>query len=87
MSEHDEKWRTVADLAEELQVAEATIVAWIQQGELEAVNAARRPNAQRKHWRIPPSAIRAFRETRSNLPHDAPPAARRRRKPAPPQYV
>lgn len=77
------KWTTVPKLAGELGVDQMKIHAWIQRGELLAVNIAERPNG-RPRWRIPAGAWDAFQAARSNQARLPAPRAPRRRKPAQP---
>ena len=70
---------TPPQFAERLGVAVDKIYAWIQTGQLRALNVAQRANG-RPRYRIPPDAIAEFEESRSTKPLI--PNQRRRRRAA-----
>jgi excisionase family DNA binding protein len=70
---------TVKDICERFCVSEHTVLAWINRGELRAVNVGRRPGAKRPRWRITPEALAAFELART--PSPPPPRGRRRQRP------
>ena len=70
---------TVRDVCERYGVSEHTVLAWINSGELRAVNVGRRPGAKKPRWRITQAALEAFELARTATP---PPPRTRRRKPA-----
>ncbi|HJZ56251.1 MAG TPA: helix-turn-helix domain-containing protein [Gemmataceae bacterium] len=69
---------TVAHIAERYGVSSHTVLAWIDTGELQAVNVARSPRARRPTWRVTAEALAAFEALRSGGP--VPPRASRRRR-------
>jgi excisionase family DNA binding protein len=72
--------RTVADVAARYGVSEHTVLTWIRNRELRAVNVGRRPRAGKPRWRITEDALADFERVRTPTP--PPPQARRRRRPA-----
>jgi len=68
---------SVADVASRLDVPAASVVYWIDSGQLEAVNVAKRQGPGcRRRWRISPAALAAFERNRGSRPPAAqPPAA------------
>ncbi len=74
------KWYSAAEAAKIKNVVTATIIGLIDDGELEAVNVARR-GAKRRRWRISEAMLAAFDERRCSKPaasSDSKPAASRR---------
>jgi excisionase family DNA binding protein len=67
----------VKDLCKRFAVGEHTVLGWIRQGELKAVNVARGTD-RRPHWRISQEALSAFEERRAAKP-PVPRAPRRKR--------
>ena len=67
------KWYSAAEAAKIKNVVTATIIGLIDDGELEAVNVARR-GAQRRRWRISEAMLEAFDERRCSKPIVSPPA-------------
>lgn len=67
----------IKQICERFGVGEHTVLAWIRNGELAAINVARKPDGKPK-WKITPSALEAFELLRT----PSPPATtgRRRRK-------
>src|SRR5207244_1813409 len=76
---------TPSDVSRLLQVNVHQVLAWINSGELRAMNVAKTRNDtrtnKRPRWRIKPDAIADFERSRMNLPMPAP-ARRPRRRPA-----
>jgi excisionase family DNA binding protein len=70
----------VKDLCERYGVGEHTVLAWIRNGELKAINVGRAPGKQKPRWRITEDALKAFEQLRTPTP--PPPKKRRRRQPA-----
>lgn len=56
-------FRTVKDVAELLQVGEATVRRWIKDGDLRAIDIGR-------GWRIDPEDLDDFLRQHANRPHD-----------------
>jgi excisionase family DNA binding protein len=71
---------SVKDLTERYGVGEQTVLAWINCGELRAINVGRRPATKKPRWRITQEALAAFELARTRSPA-LPRAARRRRPP------
>jgi transposase len=69
---------TARQLAERYGVSIHTILAWIREGSLAAVNIARHEGAKRPRWRISEQAVELFELRRQATPR--PPRARARRK-------
>lgn len=59
------QWYSAAQVAKQRSVVTATIIGLIDDGELEAVNVARR-GANRRRWRISDAMLAAFDERRAN---------------------
>lgn len=72
------KWYSAAEVAKIKKVVTATIIGLIDDGELEAVNVARR-GAKRRRWRISEAMLAAFDERRANKPTLNPAATSSRR--------
>ena len=72
------KWYSAAEAAKIKNVVTATIIGLIDDGDLEAVNVARR-GAKRRRWRISEAMLAAFDERRANKPAAAPEAKSSRR--------
>jgi hypothetical protein len=66
----------VRDIAERYGVTIPTVLAWINSGELRAVNVSRRAQSKKPRWRITSAALEAFERLRSITA--APPRPRRR---------
>jgi excisionase family DNA binding protein len=71
---------TVHDVCERYGVTEHTVLLWIRQGELRAVNVGRRQGAGKPRWRISAEALEAFEVSR--MPTPPLPRAARRKRPA-----
>lgn len=71
---------TVSEYAEECGVTQHTVLAWINRGELQAVNMARKLGG-RPSWRISRDAIDRFEATRSAMPRPATTKTRRHKSP------
>ncbi|MGH7172808.1 MAG: helix-turn-helix domain-containing protein [Gemmataceae bacterium] len=71
---------TVRDISARFGVGEHTVLAWINSGELRAVNVGRRPGAKKRRWRISQQALDAFELARTHTP--PPPRTKRRKRPA-----
>ncbi len=59
---HDQ-YQTVQELAERLEVAEATVRQWIKSGELRAIDIG-------KGWRVADTDVERFLKTRETAPRD-----------------
>lgn len=69
---------TIKDLCERFSVGERSVILWIHQGDLKAIDVSRR-HGGRPQWRVTEESLRAFLEARSSV---APPPKRiKRRKP------
>jgi excisionase family DNA binding protein len=66
----------VREVCERLAVAEHTVLSWIRNGELRAINVGRRPGTKKPRWRVTPEALATFVLLRS----PAPPAPKRQRR-------
>ena len=69
---------SVKDMCERYRVGEHTVLVWIHNGELAAIDVSRQ-SAGKPKWRITQDALTAFEISRTATP--APPRAGRRRKP------
>jgi excisionase family DNA binding protein len=69
---------SVNDVADRLGVSERTVLAWIAEKSLRAINVSRKAGAKRPTWRITERALADFEAARTTLPA-APPTIRRRR--------
>jgi excisionase family DNA binding protein len=56
---------TVQDICERYGVTVTTVLAWIDGGELSAINVGRRPGARKPRWRITQEALDAFEQLRT----------------------
>ncbi len=72
------KWYSAAEVAKQRGVVTATIIGLIDDGELEAVNVARR-GAKRRRFRISDPMLDAFDERRATKPAPTPEAKSSRR--------
>jgi excisionase family DNA binding protein len=70
---------SVREVADHYGVSMRTVLQWIDNGSLHAVNVARHPGARRPHWRITDDSLQAFEATRITKPA---PSRSRRRKPS-----
>jgi excisionase family DNA binding protein len=57
---------TVKDVCNRFDVHEQSVLSWIHNGELKAVNVGREPGKQKPRWRITEEALREFEEKRTN---------------------
>ena len=57
--------KTVKDVCDLYQVTPNTVLGWIHNGELKAVNVGRRMGANKPRWRISDAAITAFESLRT----------------------
>lgn len=76
-----EQYYRVQQAAELADVEEETVLWWIEQKELAAVNVAKNPNGKRPRWRIPESELGAFllrRRTQKATPDPRPSRAPKR---------
>ncbi|MGO8747579.1 MAG: helix-turn-helix domain-containing protein [Thermoguttaceae bacterium] len=71
----------IKDLCKRYAVGEHTVLGWIRNGELKAVNVGRTPTARKPRWRITEEALTAFELLRTPIPPA--PKTRRRRQSAP----
>ena len=69
---------SVKDLCERYGVTEHTVLGWIRDGELRAINVGRKVGSKKPRWRITAEALEAFELRRTVSP---PPPRARRRKP------
>ena len=67
----------IKDVTKRYGVGEHTVLGWIRNGELRAVNVGRTPGARKPRWRITEEALTAFELLRTPTP---PPPRTRRRK-------
>jgi hypothetical protein len=72
----------VKDLCLRFSVGEHSVLAWIRNGSLKAVDVSRKPGGRPK-WRVTQAALEAFEASRTPTP----PAPRGRRKKQPPEVV
>ncbi len=72
---------SIRNLTERYGVSEHTVLYWIRNGELRAVNVGRRPGAKKPRWRVTQSALEAFESLRANSP-PMPRTGRRKQQPA-----
>jgi excisionase family DNA binding protein len=68
---------TVRDICDRYGVNEHTVLTWIRNGELRAVNVGRKLGSQKPRWRITTEALQAFEAMRT--PQPLPPRTRRRK--------
>jgi excisionase family DNA binding protein len=68
---------TVKEVAERFRVGDASVLQWIHDGLIKAIQVNRKSGAKKPHWRIPQSAIDAFEAIRT--PTAPAPRARRRK--------
>lgn len=78
-------YQTPPQIAKRYSVKAETVISWIRNGELAALNLAKR-GSMRPRYRISPEALEAFERLRSVVPK-APPAPRPRRNPAVKRFV
>jgi hypothetical protein len=71
---------TVRDISGRYAVSVHTVLAWIANGQLRAVNVSRRLGAKKPRWRVTQQALEQFEFTRTATP--PPPRARRKKQPA-----
>jgi hypothetical protein len=69
---------TVQDLATRYAVTPHTVLHWIKNGDLKALNVGRRLGAGKPRWRVTPEAIQEFEKVRTPTPSLA--RARRRKR-------
>ncbi|AMV23455.1 Helix-turn-helix domain protein [Gemmata sp. SH-PL17] len=72
---------TVADLQKRYMVTANTVLGWIRNGDLKAINVGRTAARQKARWRITQAALEAFEQSRTPSPPPAP-SPRRRKSPA-----
>lgn len=58
----------VRDICNRYSVNEHTVLAWIHNGELKAVNVGVAPGKKKPRWRITQEALEAFEALRTNAP-------------------
>jgi len=63
-----ERTYTVRDLCERYGVNEHTVLGWIAQGELRAINVGRSPDRKKPRWRITAEALATFEQLRTPTP-------------------
>jgi excisionase family DNA binding protein len=75
---------TPPEIAKRLRIRPSKVLAWIQSGELAALNIAEKANGKRPRYRVATEALKAFHASRRVIPAPAPPAppAPRKRGPA-----
>lgn len=59
---------TPADLSERYAVTVHTVLGWIHDGSLRAINVGRKPGAKKPRWRITLEAIEQFESLRASAP-------------------
>jgi excisionase family DNA binding protein len=69
---------SVRQICERFNVTQQTVLRWIQDGQLAALNVARRLGGKRPTWRVSEQAIEAFEALRTATP--PPPRSTRRRR-------
>lgn len=74
---------SVADVAQRYAVGGATVLHWIREGELKAVNVSRSARSKRPTWRITEAALAAFEAART----PGPPVPKTRRNKQPSEVV
>lgn len=62
------EWYTPQDISERYAVALSTVLNWIKNGELQAVNVSKSKTSQKPRWRISKTALRDFEQARIPLP-------------------
>jgi len=72
------RFLTPPEVADDLRVGGDKVLEWVHNGELGAINVARK-GTSRPRWRIPQDAYEAFKRSRQAVP-PAPPTKRVRRK-------
>lgn len=78
---------TVAAVANRYGVSAHTVLAWIDRGELQAVNVARSARGKRPSWRITAAALEEFERRRIAAPvTETEPRPRNRRRQDVPEY-
>ena len=75
---------TVTDLMHRFGVSQHTVLAWIDSGELKAVDVSRKRGGKPR-WRITQEALELFEQSRTKTP--APPPSPRRRKKTDPEVM
>ncbi len=71
---------SVRDLCERYGVGEHTVLVWIANSELKAINVGRRPGAKKPRWRVTQESLAAFELLRTPTP--PPPRTQRRKRSA-----
>lgn len=71
---------SVKQISERFETGEHTVLRWIRNGELSAVNVAREPGGKPR-WRITPESLQTFELLRSATPIEPAPRRRRNREP------
>jgi hypothetical protein len=74
-----ERALTVREVADRFAVDPHSVLLWIRNGSLGAVNCGRNPGAKKPRWRITPEAIAQFELLRKAIPSSPSPRMRRRR--------
>ena len=70
---------SVKDICNHYSVNEHTVLTWIRNGELKAINVGVTPAKKKPRWRITEEALKAFELLRSSAPPSPPPPRARRR--------
>lgn len=76
------KWFSIPELAERYSVASATVTGWIDDGQMEAVNIARKGSV-RKRYRVSEKALAEFERRRGSDTSPASPVESRKAVPRP----
>lgn len=67
----------VKDVADRYNVTQPTVLVWIHNGELEALNVGVEPGKKKPRWRITEKALAAFEKSRTVNPSASTPRRRR----------
>jgi hypothetical protein len=70
---------TPKEIASRFKVATKTVIAWINLGDLKAINTSRSLASKKPRWRVSQEALEAFEKTQSMVNASAIPAKRNRR--------
>lgn len=63
---------SVKDICQRYDVGEATVLKWIKNGQIEAINVGRTPNGKKPRWRVTEAALADFERARTPNPPPAP---------------
>ena len=82
----DQKYYSVQQARDILNVDDETVLAWIHSGQLAAVNVSRTPNPKRPTWRVAECELGRLLLKRGNAPQQVV-APKQAKRPTPKQYV